>query len=60
MYKGNIQMDENSIAMRELLTGKKILVVDDDDDYAEALEEIFMLHLLKRHIDYLQHLIQPA
>ncbi len=29
--------------MRELLTGKNILVVDDDDDYAEALDEVFTL-----------------
>lgn len=29
--------------MRELLTGKNVLVVDDDNDYAEALDEIFTL-----------------
>jgi len=29
--------------MRELLDGKKILIVDDDNDYAEALDEIFSL-----------------
>ncbi|MBD3267306.1 response regulator [bacterium] len=31
------------IVMRELLVGKKILIVDDDDDYAEALDEVFTL-----------------
>lgn len=29
--------------MRELLVGKRILIVDDDEDYAEALEQIFQL-----------------
>jgi DNA-binding response OmpR family regulator len=29
--------------MREFLVGKKVLIVDDDDDYAEALDEVFSL-----------------
>lgn len=29
--------------IRELLSGKNVLIVDDDDDYAEALEEVFAL-----------------
>lgn len=29
--------------INELLIGKSILIVDDDDDYAEALEEVFSL-----------------
>jgi len=39
--------------MRELLTGKNVLVVDDDNDYAEALEEVFSLQGCKvtRHCD---------
>lgn len=36
--------DENDhVLMRDLLTGKSILIVDDDDDYAEALDEVFSL-----------------
>lgn len=34
---------ENKKVMRELLSGKNILIVDDDDDYAEALDEVFSL-----------------
>ncbi|MGI6458198.1 MAG: response regulator [bacterium] len=29
--------------IRELLTGKNVLIVDDDNDYAEALDEVFSL-----------------
>ncbi len=33
----------NQSFMRQLLDGKKILIVDDDDDYAEAMDEVFTL-----------------
>ncbi|GEM_PF-650466 len=29
--------------IRQLLAGKKVLIVDDDDDYAEAMDEVFSL-----------------
>ncbi len=29
--------------MRDILAGKRVLVVDDDDDYAEAIDEVFSL-----------------
>ncbi len=29
--------------MRQLLAGKRILIVDDDDDYAEAMDEVFTM-----------------
>lgn len=35
--------ENNNVLMRDLLTGKSILIVDDDDDYAEALDEVFSL-----------------
>ncbi|HOJ60134.1 MAG TPA: response regulator [bacterium] len=35
--------DKSHRVMRDFLTGKSILIVDDDDDYAEALDEIFSL-----------------
>lgn len=34
---------ENKEVIRELLRGKNILIVDDDNDYAEALDEVFSL-----------------
>lgn len=35
--------ENNDVLMRDLLSGKNILIVDDDDDYAEALDEVFTL-----------------
>ncbi len=35
--------ENNNVLMRDLLSGKRILIVDDDDDYAEALDEVFSL-----------------
>lgn len=35
--------DNDKEVMRELLNGKKILIVDDDSDYAEALDEVFSM-----------------
>ncbi len=30
--------------LNELLAGKRILIVDDEEDYAEAMKEIFSIH----------------
>lgn len=30
--------------LNELLIGKRILIIDDDEDYAEAIKEIFSVH----------------
>lgn len=30
--------------INELLAGKRILIIDDDEDYAEAIKEIFYVH----------------
>ncbi len=35
--------DSDRILMRDLLKDRRILIVDDDEDYAEALTEIFTL-----------------
>jgi DNA-binding response OmpR family regulator len=33
----------DQVFMQELLVDKKVLIVDDDDDYAEALDQVFSL-----------------
>ncbi len=43
MYHSHTISCNDQAIMRDLLMGKKILVVDDDDDYAEAIEEVFTL-----------------
>lgn len=35
--------DSDQTVIREMLENKKVLIVDDDDDYAEALDEVFSL-----------------
>lgn len=35
--------ENDQLIIREMLEDKRILIVDDDDDYAEALDEVFTL-----------------
>ncbi len=38
-----IENDNDREVVRKLLRGKAILIVDDDNDYAEALDEVFSM-----------------